>query len=268
MQRVSGWLIFLCGSATSVCAQSVPRARTPILVELFTSEGCSSCPPADALLASLDQRQPIPDTDLIVLGEHVDYWDQTGWKDRFSSSEFTDRQRDYQLRFHLEDIYTPQAVVNGAAQFNGADRQGIESAVARASSLHSADLRVTSVQIRGGAIAFTLQNTASAALEGFDIYAALVEPAATTRVLAGENQGRTLRHAGVVRVLARLGTEHANKPPGDHPYVFQTHQSGDLSALRLVVFLQPRHFGPIAATTACALSPGAVSAAYRLCPAG
>src|SRR4051794_22393096 len=107
-----------------------PAKRTPVVVELFTSEGCSSCPPADAMLRRLDESQPVPNAEIIVLGQHVDYWNYIGWTDRFSSKELTERQRQYGETFNLDSVYTPQMIVDGKTEFNGADDAAARKAIA------------------------------------------------------------------------------------------------------------------------------------------
>src|SRR5580658_6565078 len=106
--------LLVAASCIVLSSAAAGPERVPVLVELFTSEGCSSCPPADRLLGLLDSQA-------IVLSEHVDYWDTLGWKDRFSSPAFTERQSSYAHSFGLDSPYTPQMVVDGAAQFTGSD---------------------------------------------------------------------------------------------------------------------------------------------------
>ena len=116
--------MLFCGKPDPSPSAEVPNPaglRRPVLLELFTSEGCSSCPPADRLLDVFDRTQPIVGANLIVLSEHVDYWNRLGWADRFSSSLFTQRQQDYVTRLHLDSAYTPQLVVDGEKDVVGSD---------------------------------------------------------------------------------------------------------------------------------------------------
>jgi hypothetical protein len=175
--------------------------RIPVLVELFTSEGCSSCPPADALLMDLDLHQPVPGAEVIALGEHVDYWNELGWKDRFSSAEYTQRQERYASHFHLGSAYTPQMVINGRTEFVGNDQS-------RAASVIAAAARQRSTQ---GAIAIGVSgesfdvNITNAGPHPLDVVLALTESDLSTQVGRGENHGRLLHHTAVVRDLRKLG---------------------------------------------------------------
>lgn len=174
-----------------------------VLVELFTSEGCSSCPPADAVLARLHRRQPVAGVELIVLSEHVDYWNSLGWKDPFSDSRFSDRQSDYGSR-----VYTPQAVVDGRIDVLGSDERAIVTAVTAAAREPHGTLRVAPAQKKinapGGQVRIAvtgLSNHSDA-----DVMVAVVEDNLVSKVERGENAGRTLSHTAVVRALQRVGT--------------------------------------------------------------
>src|SRR5438105_1243271 len=130
---VTGLALFaVFQSRNTFAADTTSGKRVPVIVELFTSEGCSDCPPADALLRKLQETQPVPNAEIIVLGNHVDYWNHQGWTDRFSSASFSERQRQYSFAFNLDSIYTPQMVVDGHLQFNGQNESRARQAIALA----------------------------------------------------------------------------------------------------------------------------------------
>jgi hypothetical protein len=180
--------------------------KTPVLVELFTSEGCSSCPPADALLAKLDQEQPVAAAEIIVLEEHVDYWEGLGWHDRFSSHLYTERQNGYGRRFSLPDVYTPEMVVDGGVEFVGNDSAKALKAIGQAAHGEKISLVLVDIAKENGRVTGGVSAVGGAALGKGDLYAALVDSSATTNVKGGENGGRVLRHAGVARSLVRIGS--------------------------------------------------------------
>jgi len=180
--------------------------RTPVLVELFTSEGCSTCPPADALLMRLEQQQPIAGAEVIALGEHVDYWDELGWHDRFSSHQLTERQNEYGRRFKLESVYTPQMVVNGNDELVGNDEAKARRAIQKAAQGMKVGLRISGLAVDGSRVTGVVSIAGGGTgLPKGDVYVALVDPADETRVRSGENGGKTLRHVAVVRALLRVG---------------------------------------------------------------
>lgn len=198
--------IFLILTHRPAAAQTnPPQNRTPVLVELFTAEGCSSCPPADDLLAQLESKQPIANVDIIVMGEHVDYWDKLGWRDRFSSPQYTERQREYGFRFKIDDVYTPQMVVDGTEQFVGNDAPHALRAIAQAGHASKVSLVLAKPVVDGQKIRITVSTSTPNPSSKADIYAALVDPADTTNVGGGENRGRELHHVAVVRSLQKIG---------------------------------------------------------------
>lgn len=219
------------------------RTRTPILVELFTSEGCSSCPPADTFVAELKQQQPIQSADIIVLSEHVDYWDHDGWRDRFSSPDITERQREYGTRLQVADIYTPQIVVNGTQQFVGNDVPHTLSAIQQDSQQPTIALTLSKPVIDGDRVTATVSIAPDQQLKG-DLYAALVDPTDSTSVLKGENKGRDLHHVNVVRTLQRVGSLRDLRS-GSHSFTIRAPKNSSPASMHLVVFAQRSDAGSI-----------------------
>ena len=221
-----------------------------VVVELFTSEGCSSCPPADQVLSRLESpRQPAvirgkqqlplpPGVEVIALGEHVDYWDQLGWKDKFSSPLFSARQQDYGKAFHLESVYTPEIVVNGQKEVLGSDSRALEEAIGEASRKPRA--QVTIAMTSPQTVSFSVSRLPSGSHEA-DILLGVTEGGLVTSVFGGENNGRQLRHAAVVRSLSNVGRLEANRP-GEYTAEAQLNlrQDWNRANLRLVLFVQDR----------------------------
>jgi hypothetical protein len=194
--------------AFSVRAQT--PATHPVLVELFTSEGCSSCPPADALLRSLNGTVTPGGQQIIVLSEHVTYWNRLGWVDPFSAQMFSDRQDYYGDNLRLDEIYTPQVVVNGSAAALGNDRAAVLAAVAAQSQPLPVSINIRSAMLGAHGISVIYTVAGDAPPAGTEIWVALTEDEVTVPVARGENAGRSLTHADVVRSL-RLSTL---LPPG------------------------------------------------------
>ena len=229
----------------AVAQGTVTQGKTPVIVELFTSEGCSSCPPADALLARMDKEQPVSNADIIVLEEHVDYWEKGGWHDRFSSSQYTDRQTQYAPRLKFNEVYTPQMIVDGSTQFVGNDAPSAINAVEAAAGKPKIALALANPVVDGHRVASSVSAPASdTPLPKADLYAVLIDPSETTQVQAGENKGRHLDHVGVVRSMKRIGKL---QDLGKGPLAFNLTAPSDMQPgnLRVVVFAQSSDLGPI-----------------------
>lgn len=214
-----------------------PEGRTPVLVELFTSEGCSSCPPADKLLAALQQQQPVANAHVIVLEEHVDYWDKEGWHDRFSSSQFTERQNLYAPRLKFDDPYTPQMIVDGQTQFLGSDSNKAVASITQAAQTPKINLTLTQPAIDGKHISCSVSASGASTLPRGDLYAVLVDPAATTEVKSGENGGKHLDHVSVVRSFQRVG-KIQDLTKGPVSFKLTAPSEAAAPGMRLVVFAQ------------------------------
>jgi hypothetical protein len=233
-------------------------ASSAVLVELFTSEGCSSCPPADKLLSELDQVQPIKGVQVIPLSEHVDYWDRLGWKDPFSSAEFTRRQSEYGRVLAVEDIYTPQMVVDGRTEFTGNKRATAFDAIAKAARAPKGDVRITIKAAGPGSVTLTVQveNLPDVARgDTADLMLALTESGLLSKVSRGENSGRDLAHSAVTRKLIKIGTVNGTAFSAernlhlDSPWKRQN--------MKIVAFVQERNSRRVLGATAIKLSADA-----------
>lgn len=231
----------LVHSGRSAASEATNKAapRTPVLVELFTSEGCSSCPPADVLLGQLDRFQPVPTAELIVLSEHVDYWDDIGWKDPYSSHQFSLRQSDYARRFRLDGPYTPQMVVDGDAQLVGSDEREALRAIGNAVKLTKIPVSLSAHREGDKSLLVHVDVKpigSSSGHKSSQVLVAVADDSDQSSVRRGENAGRTLKHVAVVRTLTPVGTI-------DNSGVFSkdvTVSTGDANVqnLRVVAFVQ------------------------------
>lgn len=222
-------------------APAAPAAPRAVLVELFTSEGCSDCPPADALLARLDKEQPIPGVHVVVLSEHVTYWNHDGWRDPFSIEQMDDRQNEYVAQFHLQSGYTPQAVVDGAEQMVGADVHSLVHAIQHEATLPDKNIEITQAVLSKTELRFAVDAPDSS---GDHLYAALAQDVAHSEVTRGENAGRTLHHVAVVRSMKQYKSNFA----GGRELSLASGNldaGGQAGAARLVVFLVDPHNGHV-----------------------
>jgi hypothetical protein len=211
------------------------------VVELFTSEGCSSCPAADEAVAQLAKDYP---DRVYILGYHVDYWNYIGWKDVYSSPAFTERQRKYGEHFSLNSVYTPQIVVNGQKEFVGSNRSQLKSSVTTAiGSASTDDIKLTLAKENATTLRVTYEVNAKAATQ---LNIALVQLNATTAVKRGENKGKSLHHINIVRALKSI---QVNK---DAKAVIAITIPADLTLqdVELVAFLQDKKDLKITAATA------------------
>jgi hypothetical protein len=184
-----------------------PPGPTPVVVELFTSQGCSSCPPADELIRTI-ARDPSLRGKVIPLAFHVDYWDRLGWRDPFSSAEWSRRQFFYVRALNANSAYTPQAVVNGGRQFVGSHADALRTAIDEAS--HRAPIGSVRLEATrsGNVVTATIHATAP---QGTEVVVALFQNDVTTRIGAGENDGRTTTEDAIVRRIVRVGSGSVNK---------------------------------------------------------
>ncbi|MEP7009753.1 MAG: DUF1223 domain-containing protein [Acidobacteriota bacterium] len=201
-------------SSTPALAAAPPPAGSIAVVELFTSQGCSSCPPADRLLSEI-AAEPAFAGKVVPLAYHVDYWDYIGWTDPFSSADWSARQKQYAQAYNTNRIYTPQLVVNGTEEMTGSEERKVRAAIAKALAEKPAvDLDLTVEKTPAGLRAKVTASHAGALPRDADVLVALVENGLVTKVGRGENGGRTLKNDAVVRRLLRAFALGA--APGGH----------------------------------------------------
>jgi hypothetical protein len=231
-------------SGQSANENSPAASSRAVLVELFTSEGCSSCPPADEFLRQVNGQTTPSGTLIVGLSEHVTYWNSGGWRDPYSASVYTDRQDAYGSRLRLDSVYTPQAVVNGEAQVVGSDRKAILKAIDNSGPAPTLAVHIASAELSGNAL--TIRYSVSGTTSGpkADIFAVVAADAASSKVLRGENAGHTLAHAAAARSLERIATVQGATEEKTARVVLSTGVIPSPS-LHLVLFAQATGMGRI-----------------------
>jgi hypothetical protein len=268
MTRITQIGLLLAVIATGTLSASVRPAsptsapRTPVLVELFTSEGCSDCPPADALLRRLVADQPIEGVEIVGLGDHVDYWDRLGWRDPFSAAVFSERQSQYEASvFRSNSVYTPQIVVDGFLESVGSDVATVTRNIRTAARQRKATLTLAVTQMSAASVGINLRAFVPAQVERrgeADLVVAVTEDGLTTQVERGENHGRTLSHSAVVRAVTSVGRIRAEDQTASLNAVLKLGKDWNPNHIRLVAFVQEQASRRILGTSAAMLAPVAL----------
>jgi len=214
-------------------------ATHPILVELFTSEGCSSCPPADALLQKIDTNPPIAGAEMIALSEHVDYWDHDGWKDPNSSAALTERQADYIRALGLKTAYTPQFIVDGISEARANNPQQFNKILQDAAAAPMIPVRIREVSVDAGNPAVLRARVEADGISDkhADVYVAIALDRVESQVLHGENGGRHLTHIAVVVQLTKIGKLQKGKGFAENVQL-KLKPGTDPKNLRIIAFVQ------------------------------
>lgn len=210
-----------------------PPSKQAVLIELFTSEGWSSCPAADRALAFLQREQPAPQAEIITLAFHVDYWDYLGWKDEFSSALFSQRQELYAQRFKIGSIYTPQMVVDGKTEFGGNNSGKAVSAV-----MEAAKLKKAKIELGLNENLFKINISEISKTENATVFVAIAEDNLASNVKRGENSGKVLEHASVVRELKAVGSVNGSNTTFSAETNLEFQTGWKKENLKIIVFVQ------------------------------
>ncbi len=226
-------------TATLLGAARVSTVAAATLVELFTSQGCSSCPPADAYLGELAQRD-----DVVALSFHVNYWDYIGWRDPFATDATTQRQRDYGWRLAQGRVYTPQIVVDGVVHAVGSDRTAVDRAIAHSQDAAGDPLEITASPAPDGGVVLALSE--GTAPEPAVVWLARYDATHTTEIPRGENRGVRLTNFNVVRALSKIG-EWTGKPIEIPLSPAQMSAGEEIPGGGCAIIVQARGDGPVLA---------------------
>jgi hypothetical protein len=259
--------IFGCSLAFASDSPDTPADRKPVLVELFTSEGCSSCPPADVVLQKLLAQQPVPGVEIIALEEHVDYWDHDGWIDPYSAPAWTERQQAYSS-LRKTDPYTPELVIDGQSQVTGSKVPDVLREIASASRAAKAEIAITPESPTAqGSRRFKIAVTK---LEGnshdtAEVWLAVTEDGLHSDVSRGENHGLLLNHVATLRSLRKIGVADPGKAEplsADADVKLNSHWNA--GNLHVTVFLQRKKSLEIIGVATTKLeTPTSASAAFH-----
>jgi hypothetical protein len=244
-------------SASVTQESAVQTTRRPVLVELFTSEGCSTCPPADTLLLRLENEQPIQGAEVIAIEEHVDYWNQQGWNDPFSSPDWTLRQQEYVARLKAKAPYTPQMVVDGQTQFVGSREGQAQEAIRQAAQQEKAEIALTPEKPSGDGterVEVRADKLGGLGTGTKVIWLAVTERGLGSAVNAGENAGKDLHHASVLRLLRKVGTVDGNSHSFAATPELKLKSKWNRENLKIVVFAQDKRDWRILGAAAVNLS--------------
>jgi hypothetical protein len=239
--------------STHLDSNNAQPGHRAVLVELFTSEGCSSCPSADALLQQVNGRYSDSGQLIVGVSEHVTYWNSLGWSDPFSSPTYTERQNAYGQRFHLDSVYTPQMVINGQEQIVGSNSAGLLRAIRKEDQMSQMDVHIASASLDGNILTLDFSVSGTIPGKGAEIYAILADDKTSSNVLRGENSGRTLSHVSVARTITRVANlQEATELTIRLPLVGYVQQSSHLGR-HLILFAQAPGFGQVLGVDALSL---------------
>ncbi len=240
-------LAVAAGNVVLSAATASNAAKTPILMELFTSEGCSSCPPVDKWVQQLDAAQPIPGAQLIVLSEHVDYWDHDGWRDPFSSPALTERQEGYAEILGENEVYTPQLILDGYEDVKPTRMEEVKQSFLRAARTSMIPVQIESTTLAGGEPVFLMGQVSvdgTGQMLGGDVFVAIALDKTETDVLAGENDGKKLTNVAVVRDLVKIGKLKKGER-FEQAFRIRLWSGADPGNLRVVAFVQGPGLGRV-----------------------